>query len=307
MPVIRRAETDILRLRTVVDGFVNPTNCIGVMSMGLSMAFRNYYGERMFKAFHKDCNEKGRVKIGHVHVWTDPEEKTELLHLPTKRHYADPYEMDYLKRSLRGLREFLSDRPFYAIATPLLGYGLGDLDKDEVEALTYEYLDDLPNPIHICQLPKAFPDAIAPKYLAIAGSRVLTDRAYVKSLVEETLDTWEMKPSDFEGLVSGGAKGVDAIACGTSLKDDSYATSLAAELKMKPIIIQADWDRYGRTAGFKRNTAVADIASHIITTLDERKQKSSGTRHLIRIIEDWNISSPDRKKMLVVGNYNPTD
>lgn len=296
MPIVQRAETDILRLHHLIDGLVNPTNTRGAMGAGLAAAYRTYFGEKMYKDFYSDC-QAGKVKLGKVHVWKDAEERIELIHLPTREHFADPSELEILKRSLRSLREFLQHRPFYSIAMPMLGLGLGDLDEQAVIDINMEYLDDLPNIIHASMLPKAFPDG-PPKYLAVIGSRCFSGKDFISEKVAQALKEWNLKPEELTGLVSGGAKGVDSVACGSHIGDPSYETSLAKDLKVKPIIAQADWKRFGRTAGYKRNATIVDIATHIVAIVDERKVASVGTRQSLKLAKFWNKDHSDHQKLI---------
>jgi len=301
MPLVPRAERDILRLKPVVNAIVNPTNTRGAMGAGLALALREAFPPAYYEDFVKACKDE-KVKIGKLHTWTDPANGFILINLPTKDHFADPSKIEYVKRGLRSLRTYLSERPLMSIVMPMLGCGLGQLDEKEVEALNYEYLDDLPNIIHVSRWPSAFPDG-PPKYLGVIGSRILKDSAYVEECVTAALVKWGLKPEDFAACVSGGADGVDTIACGKSMADESYKDSLAVRLKMRPIIVQADWKKYGRTAGFKRNHALVDIVTHCVAILDERESPSVGTRQALTLVKAWNKSNPDAQITAVAYSY----
>lgn len=301
MPIILRAETDILRLRPFVHGFLNPTNTRGAMSMGLALAYRNYYGEKMYKDFLKQL-EEGLVHVGRLTIYKDEEEGIDLIHLPTKAHYADPYEMSLLKKSLCSLREFLQDHPYYSIAMPLLGYAIGDLDKSKVWDLNFEYLDDLPNPIFGCMLPKAFDEQGGiPKYLGVVGSTSFDDRAYVLEKIKEALKAWDMKPEDLSGIVSTGDNGIDRLICGVSMTDDSYGKSIAKELGIKPLIISSDAKRYGRTTVYRNNSIIADISTHFVALIDGRSGAANMVKpkQALRFIHTWNDKNDVKKKVLV--------
>ncbi len=94
----------------------------------------------------------------------------------------------------------------------------------------------------------------------ICGSRGINDPAVVAQAVEKS----GMKPTH---IVSGGALGVDTLA-------RSYAQSRGIEFTE----YVADWDRYGKRAGFMRNCVMVGVADAVIAVWDG---ESPGTRHSI--------------------------
>ncbi len=76
------------------------------------------------------------------------------------------------------------------------------------------------------------------KYLLIAGSRNYTDRDTFNRVTEEYIDSEDA----FTVIVAGGAAGADDLA-----KD------YALEHGLQYIEFPADWEKYGRAAGPKRN------------------------------------------------------
>jgi hypothetical protein len=68
-------------------------------------------------------------------------------------------------------------------------------------------------------------------------------------------------------IVSGTANGADSLG-------ETYATNNQYGIKRFP----AEWDKYGRGAGFKRNCQMAKYADALIAFWDG---KSRGTRHMI--------------------------
>jgi hypothetical protein len=73
------------------------------------------------------------------------------------------------------------------------------------------------------------------QYVLVVGSRSITD----KNKIFETLDKFCDENSV---IVSGGARGVDSIA-------ENYADSRG----LKKVIMPADWNTYGKRAGYVRN------------------------------------------------------
>lgn len=94
----------------------------------------------------------------------------------------------------------------------------------------------------------------------IAGSRTITDISKVKQAIEKS--GWNI-----EEVVSGGARGVDALG-------EVYAQDNGKAVKRFP----ADWSKYGRSAGAIRNKQMADYADALIAVWDG---KSKGTKNMI--------------------------
>lgn len=81
------------------------------------------------------------------------------------------------------------------------------------------------------------------KYLLVVGSRSITDYEFIKNTLGEYCDSDTV-------IVSGGAKGVD-----------SFAERYADENNLQKVIMKADWDRYGKRAGYIRNAEMHKFIS----------------------------------------------
>lgn len=68
-------------------------------------------------------------------------------------------------------------------------------------------------------------------------------------------------------IISGGARGVDAEA-------ERYALSIGANVEVFP----ADWDTFGKQAGYMRNIDIVDAADRVVAFWDG---ESKGTRYSI--------------------------
>lgn len=102
--------------------------------------------------------------------------------------------------------------------------------------------------------------------IIIAGGRDFTDRALVeKCLIEACQD---LDPEQVT-IVSGGAKGADAIG-----------ESLAREFITNLCIYPANWDRYDKAAGHRRNAIMAKNADQLLAFWDG---KSRGTAGMIAV------------------------
>ena len=92
--------------------------------------------------------------------------------------------------------------------------------------------------------------------IAIVGSRNYARPALVKEFVHA-----------YKGditIVSGGARGVD-----------TWAVEAAKERGLDIEVINADWDLYGKQAGFIRNTELIEMADEVVAFWDGQ---SNGTR-----------------------------
>ena len=70
-------------------------------------------------------------------------------------------------------------------------------------------------------------------------------------------------------IVSGGAKGVDSLG-----------ERFAREKGFGLILFPADWEKYGRAAGPKRNAQMADYATHLLSFWNG---ESKGTKSMISL------------------------
>jgi len=98
----------------------------------------------------------------------------------------------------------------------------------------------------------------------VAGGRDFTDYALLQSTLQHLLS----KKSDIE-IVSGVARGADSLAL-------QFATKYNLPVKIFP----ANWDLYGKSAGFKRNIEMAEYADACVCFWNG---KSKGTADMIRV------------------------
>lgn len=95
--------------------------------------------------------------------------------------------------------------------------------------------------------------------IAVVGSRHYRNLenvvTYINSLPDDTV------------IVSGHAKGVDQTA-----------ERAAKKRGLEVVSIPANWDKYGKPAGYRRNIQMLDIVDKVVVFWDG---KSPGTRHMI--------------------------
>ena len=101
-------------------------------------------------------------------------------------------------------------------------------------------------------------------YIIIAGSRDFTNYEMLKSFLDKMREEVQ-----FNFIVSGGARGADRLG-------ERYAKENGIEL----IVMNAEWDKYGKSAGYRRNEDMARIATHLVAFWDGQ---SRGTMHMIDI------------------------
>ena len=115
----------------------------------------------------------------------------------------------------------------------------------------------------------------------IAGSRGFSDFQLMYEKCEEVLANRD----DVE-IVSGTAKGADKMG-------EHYASLKGFKVKQFP----ADWEKYGKSAGYKRNLEMAEYSDVLIAFWDG---SSRGTKHMIDLANS--------KKIIVhVIEYNQWD
>ena len=101
----------------------------------------------------------------------------------------------------------------------------------------------------------------------VAGSRGFSNYKLLKETCNNALR--EKKNTHNVIIVSGHAKGAD-------LAGEQYANEEKLDLEIFP----ADWKKYGKSAGFRRNEQMAEFADALIAFWDG---KSNGTKHMIDI------------------------
>lgn len=107
----------------------------------------------------------------------------------------------------------------------------------------------------------------------IAGSRDFNNF----ELMEKLLDMYfqHYSASQIE-IVSGGARGADRLG-------ERYAQSHGMALKVMP----ADWNRDGKSAGYRRNESMAQYSTHCIVFWDG---ESRGTQHMINLANQYKLA-----------------
>lgn len=100
--------------------------------------------------------------------------------------------------------------------------------------------------------------------LAIVGSRAFTETNSLETFILEHIDM-----NQVTHIVSGGARGADTCA-------EKIADKYGKEL----IVFKPDWDKYGKSAGYRRNVDIITNSDVVVAVWDGQ---SKGTKHSIDI------------------------
>ena len=104
----------------------------------------------------------------------------------------------------------------------------------------------------------------------IAGSRNFSNFLLLSKVCDNAL----IKQREIE-IVSGTANGADKLG-------ERYANIHNYKIKKFP----ANWDKYGKSAGYRRNEEMANYADALIAFWDG---KSVGTKHMIEMAKKYNL------------------
>jgi len=106
--------------------------------------------------------------------------------------------------------------------------------------------------------------------IIIAGGREFNDY----DRLVKSMNFYIQCPSDTE-IVSGTARGADKLG-------EKYA----AEHELPVVQFPAEWSKYGKSAGYKRNAVMADYADALVAFWDGA---SRGTKHMIDLAKEKDL------------------
>lgn len=114
----------------------------------------------------------------------------------------------------------------------------------------------------------------------IAGTREFNDAYLLFAIMDDYRRiAKEVGNDDNYEIVCGGARGADALGA-------LWAYNRGLPVKH----FLADWDKYGKSAGYKRNEKMAAYASErngmLVAFWDE---KSKGTEHMINLAKEYGL------------------
>lgn len=106
----------------------------------------------------------------------------------------------------------------------------------------------------------------------IAGSRHISNYQYVKNAIN-------LSKFHITEIISGNANGIDKL--GEQFANDNNITLT---------IFPANWNKYGKAAGYKRNIQMAQYAQPNGQLIAIWDNISPGTKHMINIAKKYNLS-----------------
>lgn len=130
-------------LEADAEALVNAVNTVGVMGKGIALLFKQRFPENM-KQYALACKQ-GRVVTGKVFVTETYELMGPrwIVNFPTKQHWRDKSQMQWVVDGLADLRQFIIANDIRSIAIPALGAGLGGLAWEAVKGEIEVALGDL--------------------------------------------------------------------------------------------------------------------------------------------------------------------
>jgi len=128
---------------------INTVNCVGVMGAGVALLFKNKY-PNMFDEYFRAC-ERNEVEPGKPYVWEENNmfSKCTIINFPTKIHWKNPSEYEYVEKGLVWLRQYLLERNNSTVTLPALGCGHGGLEWDKVKEMIIKYLSEVNSKIFV--------------------------------------------------------------------------------------------------------------------------------------------------------------
>lgn len=103
------------------------------------------------------------------------------------------------------------------------------------------------------------------KRVVVAGCRHYTNYEEAKAFIDRCIKN--LRKENTIVIVSGAARGADTLG-------ERYAKENGLEIERHP----ADWNRYGKSAGIRRNRKMAEVSDYVICFWDGQ---SRGTKSMI--------------------------
>ena len=118
--------------------------------------------------------------------------------------------------------------------------------------------------------------------LIIAGGRDFTNHYLLNGVLDKITQNW--LPTVHKRLISGCAKGADSLGI-------EWGEKHGYEICLYP----ANWEQYGKAAGYIRNEQMAKVGSMLVAFWDG---KSKGTKHMIDLAYKYQLG------IHIVGYYS---
>jgi O-acetyl-ADP-ribose deacetylase (regulator of RNase III) len=133
-----------LRFGNIFDAHVGyivlPVNAVGVMGAGLAREAQLRWPHRMLREYKEWC-AKFPLEGGDI-AFFEQGAPPHLIWFVTKNHFKDRSQLEWIERGMQNLCETLDHGTHLAL--PLLGAGLGGLDRQKVYDLIHKTFDQAP-------------------------------------------------------------------------------------------------------------------------------------------------------------------
>lgn len=110
----------------------------------------------------------------------------------------------------------------------------------------------------------------------VAGGRDFNDYELLKSTLDES----------FRTIINEGIE--IQIVCGEAKGADQLGKRYAQEHGIPVVSFPAEWNRYGKSAGYRRNVEMAKYANALIAFWNG---ESKGTKHMIDTAKQFGLSA----------------
>lgn len=193
---------------------VNTVNTAGAMGKGLAKEFKRLFPD-MFKSYQRLC-EAGKFNVGQLWLYTTPNKW--VLSFPTKKHWRQPSELEYVESGLQTFVEHFDTLRIESIAFPRLGCGNGELDWTTVKPLMESYLKRLPIDIYVYEV--SIP--MVPEHKAVKQMREWL-------MSEPTSYPYDEFEQDIRGIVTDCADFKDMSGSAFSVKWNEDGTTIVQD------------------------------------------------------------------------------
>ncbi len=186
--------------------------------------------------------------------------------LPTKNEHLEVLPLSVIEKYVEEYLLYTEAHPDEIFYTTKFGTGLASYKDTEIAPMLR---GAGPNVL----LPGAWMNILDPGHihLAAVGSRDFNHYEFFKHHMDSAIANLKKK---FEKvtLVSGGAKGTDAMA------ERYYKESGSKIPGVSMTVVEANWGKYSKSAGPKRNRTMVGLSTHVIAFWD---MASPGTSNMI--------------------------
>lgn len=111
----------------------------------------------------------------------------------------------------------------------------------------------------------------------ICGSREFDDYEFLREKCDKILSRKAADPNEEIVVVSGCARGADTLG-------ERYAAERGYQVLRYP----AQWDKYGKSAGYRRNKEMAEVSNACIAFLSSTAE-NRGTKNMISVASKMNL------------------